>query len=96
MTSYDIQQLLTQRPFRPMQIHFLEGEMKEIGHPELAWCAGDMLFIGGGRLDNGRLVVEELDAIYGINLIKKIERIETHPAQLGGGNRNAQNPPTDA
>jgi len=92
MTSYDLQHLLTLRPFRPLRIHFLEGEVKEVRHPEFAWCAGDMLFIGGGRMAEGRLVVEELDAIYGINFIKKVEVIEAQPATTGGSNGSSESP----
>ena len=76
MTAKNLRMLLEVRPFEPFRIHMLEGETHDVRHPEMVWVAGQSLFVGGGHLDhNGKLIPGDLEGIYGLNLIKKIEMI---------------------
>jgi hypothetical protein len=80
MTSVDLQRLLKRKPFQPLRFYFLEGETRDVRHPELVWVAGGTLFFGEGRIENNAVIAQELGPVYGLNMIKKIEVIdENHP-----------------
>jgi hypothetical protein len=77
MTALDVQRLLKRRPFQPLRFHFLEGESRDVKHPELVWVAGGSLFFGDGMIKDNVIVAEELGPIYAVNMIKKVEVLET-------------------
>jgi hypothetical protein len=81
MTAIDIQRILKEKPFQPLRFHFLEGETRDVVHPELIWVAGGSLFFGEGSLKDNVVVAEELGPIYALNMIKKIEVLEKAPQQ---------------
>lgn len=76
MTAIDVQRLLRRRPFQPLRFHFLEGEVRDVRHPELAWVAGGSLFFGEGALEDNVIVAQELGPVYALSMIKKIEVID--------------------
>jgi hypothetical protein len=82
MTGYEFQQILSSRPFKALRLHFTEGETIEVRHPEMVWVASNMLFIGGGEIENGRVVNRELEAVYGLSHLKRIEYVG-EPAERG-------------
>ena len=76
MTALDVQRKLKRRPFQPLRFHFLEGESRDVAHPELVWVAGGSLFFGEGMIKDNVVVAETLGPIYDLNMIKKIEVLE--------------------
>jgi len=81
MTAVDVQRILKKKPFQPLRFHFLEGETRDVSHPELVWVAGGSLFFGEGMLKDNVIVAEELGPIYALSMIKKIEVLEKKPHQ---------------
>jgi hypothetical protein len=81
MTAVDIQRILKKKPFQPLRFYFLEGETRDVTHPELVWVAGGSLFFGEGMIKDNVVVAEELGPIYAVNMIKKIEVLEKQPQQ---------------
>ena len=81
MTALDVQRILKKRPFQPIRFYFLEGETRDVSHPELVWVAGGSLFFGDGSIKDNVVVAEQLGPIYALNMIKKIEVLEKAPQQ---------------
>ena len=84
MRGRELRRVLKLRPFKPVRLHFLEGETFDIQHPELVWIMGQMLFIGSGRIEDDELVDGEFEAIYSIEHLKKVEYLE-QPAPSDNG-----------
>lgn len=79
MTAIDVQRLLKRQPFQPLRFYSLEGETREVTHPELVWVAGGSLFFGDGMIKDDDVVAESLGPVYALNMIEKIEVLERAP-----------------
>jgi hypothetical protein len=45
MGPESIRERLRQQPFEPFEVRLSNGDVHRIGHPELAWMAGNRLYI---------------------------------------------------
>ena len=46
ISSRELRDRLTERPFRPFRVYSSDGSMHDVPHPEFAWVFGNSLYVG--------------------------------------------------
>jgi hypothetical protein len=54
MTAEELIELLAERPFKALRLHFPDGRIRDIRHPEMAIVAEDSIAVGVPRDEDSR------------------------------------------